>query len=111
MKYLLNLTGQELSNDMACSSSMEPFKLEEGSDEWFYDDCKMPLNDRINKIKNTIKLNKESIKGLIIKNNNFGITLFKEFHPEEKFAISIKRPNSNLHWYYKMIDSITDIMN
>ena len=102
--YLLNATGRELPNDMACPSTIEPFKLDKDAEEFFYDELNtLPLPERVERIIGVFERNKQLVGSLIVENNELGRTLMERL-PREKFVVSVKRPNSTLHWMYSNID-------
>ena len=102
--YLLNATGCELPNDMACPSTIEPFKLDKDAEEFFYDELNtLPLPERVERIIGVFERNKQLVGSLIVENNELGRTLLERL-PSEKFVVSVKRPNSTLHWMYSNID-------
>lgn len=98
---LLNATGNELSNDMACSSTIEPYKLETDADAFFYDEHNpWVIDKRVELMVEVIQRNRQKISGLIVDNNPLGQALFAALGNTEKFVTSIKRPGTNLHWHY-----------
>ena len=102
--YLLNATGCELPNDMACPSTIEPFKLDKDAEEFFYDELNtLPLPERVERIIGVFERNEQLVGSLIVENNELGRTLMERL-PREKFVVSVKRPNSTLHWMYSNID-------
>lgn len=104
--YLLNATGRELPNDMACASTIEPYKLDKDAEEFFYDEfCNLPLNERIDRIVALFERNKQLVGSFIVENNELGRGLMDRV-PQEKFVISVKRPNSTLHWTWSNIDRL-----
>ncbi len=111
MSKMLNCTGEELSHDMACPSTVEPFVvLKEGS-AWFYDESVEGY--QAVRVEYIIRLIREAhkehnFKGIIVSNNPLGIALHEALYPEFTFMASVKRRDSNLHWYYMLLDRMQD---
>jgi hypothetical protein len=102
--YHLNATGRELPVDMACPSTIEPFKLDKDAEEFFYDELNtLPLSERVERIIGVFERNKQLVGSLIVENNDLGRALMERL-PGEQFVSSVKRPGSTLHWMYSIVD-------
>lgn len=109
MGKLVNVTGVELSSDMACVSTVEPFSIGDDLEAIFYDeDCSLDLPERLVKIEEAIFANPDLINGVIIDDNELGRHLFKRLKGKIQVVSSVKRPGSNLHWYWQPLDSFPE---
>lgn len=109
MGKLVNATGKDLSSDMACPSTIEPYVVDESLEEVFFDESStLALEERVAKIIDAVKKYPEQIEGVIIDDNPLGRLLFKELKGNTKVVSSVKRPNSNLHWYWQLLDSFPE---
>lgn len=115
--FLVNVTGKELAADMACPSTIEPYRLDNIQDdplasliieENFYDEANKLLDERVQVIVQTIEKHKDMIRGIIIENNELGRAVFEKLSNSFQFVSSVKRPGSKLHWYWTIIDRIKD---
>ena len=107
--YLLNATGCELPNDMACPSTIEPFKLDKDAEEFFYDEFNtLPLSERVDRIVGVFERNKQLVADLIVENNHLGRALMHRL-PGEQFVVSVKRPGSTMHWMYTIVDRMKPV--
>lgn len=99
--YHLNATGSELTTDMACPSTIEPFKLDKDAEEFFYDELNTKsLTERVEYIAGVVQRHRQLVGTLIVDNNELGRALMERL-PEEQFVISNKQPNGR-HWFYQV---------
>lgn len=107
--YHLNATGRELSVDMACPSTIEPFKLDKDAEEFFYDELNaLPMGERLERIIGVFERNKQLVADLIVENNPLGRALMQRL-PDEQFVVSVKRPGTNMHWMYTIVDRMKPV--
>ena len=105
---MLNCTGSELPNDMACPSTIECYAIEADSESIFFDeDGEYSIVDRARLIKEWVDKYSGWFDRLIVSNNALGRDLI-ELMPAQKFVISNKQANG-LHWYYSNTDRLTAV--